>query len=250
VNREKSEIFTLIADRNRLSRIIAALGLALAMAVAGTPKPVSAGEVTHYGAGGAFRIHLTSLKELKFRSVIKQKYDFSCGSAALATLLTYHYNAPVKEMSVALDMWNQGDQAAIKKHGFSMLDMQQYLARHGIRSNGYRSSLDRLAKAAVPGIVLLKINGYLHFTIVEGIKDGRVLLADPALGTRAISASQFSNEWNGVVFVILDDVQEARATFNRASDWEIQPRAPIETARSVNANLSSLLLSLPNSHSF
>ncbi|MGH7074256.1 MAG: C39 family peptidase [Stellaceae bacterium] len=240
----------MIAARYGTLRIFVVLALAFVFAAAGMRNPACAGELTYFGAGGSFTLHLTSLKELKFRTVIQQKYDFSCGSAALATLLTYHYHHPVKEMSVALDMWKHGNRAKIKRLGFSMLDMKEYLARHGIPSNGYRSSLARLVKAAVPAIVLLRINGYLHFTIVEGIRDGRVLIADPALGTRAISVGAFKREWNGVVFVILNDVKAARATFNRASDWAIQPRAPVAAVRNVGAYLSSLLLSLPSPHTF
>jgi predicted double-glycine peptidase len=32
--------------------------------------------------------------------VVKQRFDYSCGSAALATLLTYGLNAPVDELTL------------------------------------------------------------------------------------------------------------------------------------------------------
>lgn len=224
--------------------LIAALALSAAVAVVGVPRPASAGELVYYGADGKYHVHLTTLQELKFRSVIRQKYDFSCGSAALATLLTYHYNTPTKETDVFADMWEHGDKDKIRHEGFSMLDMQEYLKRHGIPSNGYRSTLDRLIKADVPALVLLNRNGYLHFVIVEGIRNGRVLVADPAIGTRAMTTDDFVQHWNGIFFVILDNVQEARASFNRESDWDVQPRAPIDTARNVT-NLATFLLSLP-----
>lgn len=209
------------------------------------PSPsAQAGELYYYGQEGAYRVHLTTLKELKFRSVIRQQYDFSCGSAALATLMNFHYGIPAKETDVFVDMWQHGDQQKIKREGFSMLDMQDYLARRSIPSNGYRSSLDRLVKAAVPAVVLLRINGYLHFSIVEGVRDGRVLIADPALGTRAISVDDFKQAWNGVFFVILNHIDVGRKSFNRETDWAVQPRAPIDLARNMQ-NLATLLLSLP-----
>jgi hypothetical protein len=43
---------------------------------------------------GSYRMGVTSIKEARFRRVIKQQYDFSCGSAALATLLSYRYDPP------------------------------------------------------------------------------------------------------------------------------------------------------------
>ncbi len=224
--------------------LIAAAALAAFVAAGGAARPAAAGELTYFGAQGAYRVHLTTLQELKFRSVIRQKYDFSCGSAALATLLTYHYRMPTKETDVFADMWAHGDREKIKHQGFSMLDMQQYLARHGLPANGFRSTLDRLVKADVPGLVLVNRNGYLHFVIVEGIRDGRVLLADPAIGTRAMPVAEFQQQWNGIFFVILDHVQEARATFNRESDWDVQPRGPVDMARNTT-NLATFLLSLP-----
>lgn len=239
----------MIGKRLAITRLIGMLGLAVLFGAAGTAKPARAGDVTYSDPGGSYSVHLTTLQELKFRTVIRQKYDFSCGSAALATLLSYHYHMPTKETDVFADMWEHGDKAKIKQLGFSMLDMQEYLARHGIPSNGYLSNLKRLAKADVPALVLLNHNGYLHFVIVEGIRGDRVLVADPALGTRAMSAADFNAHWNGVFFVILNNIQEARATFNRDSDWTVQPRAPLDMARNAT-NLSNFMLSLPARNSF
>lgn len=233
---------------NILPMMVAA-AFAILAGILGVPRVAMAGDLTYFGAGGAYHVPITTLQELKFRTVIRQKYDFSCGSAALASLLTYHYGVPTKETSVFSDMWEHGDRPKIEKEGFSMLDMQQYLARHGLKANGFRSTLDRLAKADVPGIVLLKLHGYLHFVVVEGLKDGRVLIADPASGTRAMSDADFKEAWNGIYFVVLDDVQQARATFNRASDWDVQPRAPTDMARNVT-NLGNFLLSLPAHNTF
>lgn len=234
----------MVHRRLAFAHALGALVLAAFIGVGASPRPASAGELTYFGADGAYRVHLTTLQELKFRSVIRQQYDFSCGSAALATLLTYHYNMPTKETAVFADMWEHGDKAKIKHEGFSMLDMQQYLARRDIPSNGYRSTLDRLVKANVPALVLVNREGYLHFVIAEGVRGGRVLLADPASGTRAVNIEDFQKSWNGIFFVVLDHVQEARATFNRDSDWEVQPRAPIDTARNTTS-LATFLLSLP-----
>lgn len=239
----------MIGKVNRFRTLIGAAALSAALALGGAVGPAAAGELTYFGSGGAYTVHLTTLQELKFRSVIRQKYDFSCGSAALATLLSYHYSTPTKETDVFADMWEHGNKKKIEREGFSMLDMQQYLARRGIPSNGYRSTLSRIASADVPGLVLLNRSGYLHFVILEGIRNGRVLIADPALGTWAMSESVFEHQWNGIFFVVLDHIKEARATFNRESDWAVQPRAPVDMARNVT-NLSNFMLSLPAHNTF
>jgi hypothetical protein len=206
-------------------------------------RPANAGTLNLYAADGTYHVPLTTFQELKYRTVIRQKYDFSCGSAAIATLLSYHYQIPTKETAVFSDMWEHGDKEKIEQDGFSMLDMQQYLARAGLQSNGYRSTLDRVIQADVPGLVLLNFNGYMHFVVLEGVKDGRILVADPALGTRALSTEEFQKDWNGIFFVVLNDPQKARASFNRDTDWAAQPRGPVGLAQN-GANLGNMLLSL------
>ena len=49
------------------------------------------------GSLAATQGRVESLKERAFRYTVRQQYDFSCGSAALATLLTYHYATPTDE---------------------------------------------------------------------------------------------------------------------------------------------------------
>src|SRR3982751_2740067 len=71
----------------------------------------------------AFRLPVTSMVGRRFGTVVRQQYDFSCGSAALATLLRYHYEDPQTEQSVFLDMFRDGDQDQIRRLGFSLLDM-------------------------------------------------------------------------------------------------------------------------------
>ncbi len=81
---------------------------------------------------------------MRFSTVYKQQFDFSCGSAALASLLTFHYDDEVNEQTVFVDMFEHGDQEKIKELGFSLLDMRNYLDRRGYRSDGFKMKLDQL----------------------------------------------------------------------------------------------------------
>ena len=84
---------------------------------------------------GAYVMRVTSLREARFATTMRQKYDFSCGSAALATLLTYHYGQPVSEQEVFAKMYAAGDRAKIGKQGFSLLDMKHYLTARGFQAD-------------------------------------------------------------------------------------------------------------------
>lgn len=177
--------------------------------------------------GGAYQVRVTSLKEARFRTTIPQQYDFSCGSAATATLLTYQYGYPVSEQDVFVRMFNYGDQAKIRKQGFSLLDMRRYLQSLGFEADGFELPLEKLQQEGVPAIVLLNDRGYRHFVVVKGLKNGRVLLGDPARGTRAMPRSRFDALWdNRVLFVVHNRRELAR--FNQPRDWQTAPPAPLD----------------------
>src|SRR4051812_21630096 len=128
-----------------------------------------------------------SLQSRKFLTVVRQRYDFSCGSAALATLLRYHYGDAQTEESVFQGMWSEGDRPQIRRAGFSLLDMKRYLARRAIGSDGYGVSVPDIVRAGIPGIVLLNVEGYRHFVVLKGIDSGTVILGDPSVGLRRLS---------------------------------------------------------------
>src|SRR3546814_17093066 len=90
--------------------------------------------------GGTYQLQVMTWWDIPFRSVIRQRYDFSCGSAALATLLTYHYGAPTSEAMPFRAMWEKGDREAIRKVGFSRSE-ERRVGKGGVRtcnSRGWR----------------------------------------------------------------------------------------------------------------
>jgi len=180
-------------------------------------------------AGARYDVPVRSMKALRYASTLRQQYDFSCGSAALATLLTYHYGVPVSESTVFDAMWAQGDQARIRREGFSLLDMQRYLASRGFLADGFRLPLDRLVEAGLPAIVLVTEKGYNHFVVIKGAADGRILIGDPSRGTRAMPRERFEAAWpTRLLFVIHTAPTQPR--FNLGDDWRAAPRAPLADA--------------------
>ena len=198
--------------------------------------PATAGSLYLDGVGlggGAASMNVESFQEQKFRVTVGQEHDFSCGSAALATLLTHNYKTPVSEHDVFQSMFENGDKKVIAQSGFSLLDLKNYLTRRGLRSEGFRAPLSRLAEVRLPAIVLLNVRGYHHFVVLEGIHDGWVLLADPANGMRTEQVGVFEEEWSGVFFLILSDVDQAQKSFNSTQKWATAPRPPWDLTRYV-----------------
>lgn len=187
--------------------------LAIAMSVGlGALAGAAQAQVTF---GDGVTVPVASLREVPFKTVVRQKYDYSCGSAALATLLSHHYGRPVNEASVFQAMYAAGDKAAIQKLGFSLFDMQTYLKTLGLQSDGYKTSLDKLQKARAPAIAVLHQGSYSHFVVIKGVSDDRVLIGDPSRGLKTYARSEFEQMWDGVLFVI----KGPEGAFNRDDEW-------------------------------
>lgn len=202
--------------------------LACMLALPGTSAwaPAQAGTLDVRAPGATYALRVTSLKEARFRTTVPQRYDFSCGSAATATLLTYHFGLPVTEAEVFRAMFEAGDKDKIRKEGFSLLDMRRYLAARGFEADGFELPLEKLTEEGLPAIVLLNDRGYRHFVVVKGMRDGRVLLGDPARGTRAMSRAKFETLWDNRVLFVVHNRREL-AQFNADRDWRTAPGAPL-----------------------
>jgi predicted double-glycine peptidase len=200
-----------------------------------------AGWVTVPGAdSGQMNVKVMSFKERQFRAIVRQQYDYSCGSAALATLLTYQYDDPTSEAGIFKAMWEQGNQAKIKREGFSLLDLKRYLEARGYSADGYDTTLNKLAGVGIPAIVLIRDNGYNHFVVIKGIKDGKVAVGDPSLGARVILLDQFEKLLSNNIVFVINGLNE-KAAFNRSLDWHVREKAPLGLASGPD-NLANVTL--------
>jgi predicted double-glycine peptidase len=198
-----------------------------------------------------FHIHVVSMAEARFKGVVHQQWDFSCGSAALATLLTYHLDLPTDERATFAGMWSQGDHDKIRAQGFSLYDMKLYLQARHLASDGYRVTLDQVAKVAIPVIVLLEVNGYRHFVVLKGMEGERVLVGDPAAGLRSYERERFQSMWNGIVFTVslpADAMAGLRRSFNRPEDWRVIPRPDWGQALDIQSLATAGLVRLDANH--
>ena len=205
------------------------LSLGLSAACAG----VQADTLELSGLSGPYAVKVTSLKEAKFRATTRQKFDFSCGSAALATLLTHHYNYPVSEQAVFEAMFARGDQAKIRQEGFSLLDIKTYLKEHQFQADGFELPLKKLLESGLPAIVLIAENGYHHFVVIKGMRDGRLLIGDPSSGAHAVSQTSFEAAWVNKLLFVIHNKQEL-AKFNDPTEWQVAPKAPLSAGLVVD----------------
>jgi len=176
----------------------------LLLILAGSAQAQSVLDVGRVGFIPA-RKPIATLRDLRYRDMVRQRYDFSCGSAALATLLNAGYGENVSEMEMIRRMMVGTDARKIVQQGFSMLDMKRYVESRGLTAQGFRVDADALYRLRVPVIALLDLKGYKHFVIVKGAEAGRVFVADPALGHRVMNENDFTRGWNGIVLAVIGD---------------------------------------------
>jgi predicted double-glycine peptidase len=209
---------------------------------ASPPPQIEASAVIDNGIkGDTVRVGLVSWRDLPFQTVKHQAYDYSCGSAAVATLMTYVYGMPTSEHAVFREMFARGNKEKIRQDGFSMLDMSNYMNSRGLRAKGYRISLRAIEQHQLPFIALVNNNGYNHFVVVKALSKGVVLVGDPNTGNTAYTIDAFSKMWNGLALVVLSDASRAREAFRNKKEWKfVRARAPIRGGAESGTDPSGL----------
>jgi len=136
--------------------------------------------------------------EFKNDNLVRQNYDYSCGSASLATIMHYFYEQNMSEESILndiLDMKGIGKEQAKKLEekdmSLSFLDLAQYIKSKDFKAIGLALDLKALRSLKVPVILFVKVRKNEHFTVFKGIDKRYVYLADPSFGNSKIRISKF-----------------------------------------------------------
>jgi len=154
-------------------------------------------------------------RTLRYDGVIGQTSDFTCGPAALATLLTYYLGRPTTERAMTERTLAASRSRGLSvQDGLSMLALRDALASVRVPASGHRLTLDELRDfmtAQVPVIVHVTAPRG-HFYLVLAVQDDVVLLADPSWGVRAQPTASFVRNWSGLVLVPrMTESEQARA---------------------------------------
>lgn len=156
------------------------------------------------------RVQLEPMSELKFRNVVRQAYDYSCGSAALTTMLDYYLGRNLEERQVMEGLLRFGEaDKIVQRRGFSLLDMKRFVAALGYKSGGFKAEFKDLDDLEHPAIVPVHYAGFKHFVVVRDVYNDHVFVADPSLGNISFTRTRFEEVWDqNVLFVIYPSGQE------------------------------------------
>ena len=143
--------------------------------------------------------------ELKWENIKRQQFDYSCGAAALSTLIEYYFNDPAPEGMLLTDMFerlNEKFQKDRRERGFSIQDLKLQAESMGYVAAGAKLTPEMLMSLKGPVIVLLEGEKINHFVVLKGIKDGKAFFADPQRGNIRYELRRFLPKWNGLALVL------------------------------------------------
>jgi len=150
--------------------------------------------------------------QIKMKNVVRQKLDFSCGSATVATIFKYYLGVDITEEQVINGLFKVGNvKKIIQRKGFSLLDIKKLAVALGYKAAGYKTDLRGLIKINKPAIVSIVIGNYKHFVIFKGYRDGKVFLADPSRGNTVMASWEFEKMWyKNIALVIFPKNENAK----------------------------------------
>ncbi|MGX9940203.1 putative pilus system C39 family peptidase FilB [Acinetobacter pseudolwoffii] len=150
----------------------------------------------------------------QFRGIVRQAYDYSCGSAALTTLLNGYIGTQLDEQQVMSGLMKFGEtDKIVERRSFSLLDMKRFVSALGLESGGYRGEFKDLVNQDQPAIVPISYAGFKHFVVYKGYKNGRVYVADPALGNISFEERRFQDIWENNTLFLINVPEQYRKNF-------------------------------------
>jgi NHLM bacteriocin system ABC transporter peptidase/ATP-binding protein len=145
--------------------------------------------------------------------VVLQMEEAECGAASLAMVLgAYGRFVPLEKLRTDCGVSRDGANAAA---------LLRAARSYGLEAHGYRKTAQELSGLSLPAIAFWHGN---HFLVVTRIQGDKVSVADPAIGRRKMSMSEFADAYSGIVLTLepTGDFERGgrRSTFAR-SLWRI-----------------------------
>jgi ATP-binding cassette, subfamily B, bacterial HlyB/CyaB len=134
---------------------------------------------------------------------IEQQSASDCGAACLVMIGRYWG----KRLSVN----RLRDLTNVSRSGASLNAVASAAETIGFTTRPVKASLDKLAQQPLPAIAYWEGK---HYIVVYEVSKKRVIVGDPAIGQRNLSAAEFKSGWNGYCLLLkpTNQLQEAEET--------------------------------------
>lgn len=153
--------------------------------------------VPFYLGGKNYQADVKSVKQIKEEGVVLQTDEFTCGAAALATLLRDNGDPTASEAALLSE-----EKELVKGKGLSVLQLKRLAENRGFKAVGYKMELANLFDFDKPMIMHVILGDEGHYYVFKGIYEDRIYLKDPAQGNIRMSLERFSRIWTGMVLAL------------------------------------------------
>ena len=183
---------------------------------------------------------LHSWKALRDQNVVIQRYDYSCGAGALATLMRYYFGDEVTEEEILFGILGPMTKEEVmdrEEKGLSLLDLKLYAEKRGYQAVGVKLKYASLKQLKGPVLVYLEKDDYKHFAVLKGVVGDRVYLADPSRGNVRMAVFRFAEEWSGIALILGKKGFGLPELYPLALDTQKLSQIEMQSARSaLNSN--------------
>jgi predicted double-glycine peptidase len=126
-----------------------------------------------------------------FDGIVEQSHDYSCGTAALATLMHGIGNSQVTEEALIKSI----DPNHAKDKGYSLRELESAAVKQGYMAGFRKISKTELPKAKLPVVLLIgKNSDFPHYVVLKGVVNNIAFLADPMRGNIRIEYPILTHE--------------------------------------------------------
>jgi predicted double-glycine peptidase len=161
-------------------------------------------------AAARVRVPVTSLDELRWRNVVRQRTEIGCAAASLATILTYYFDFPATEEEMVQALYSEALAAPapdleedVLYRGFNLYHVRNVAQKGGLVGAAFHVDVESIQEVRIPVITRVTIRGYDHFVVFREARGGRVYIADPAFGNTVYRLQSFEKIWSGVMMGFL-----------------------------------------------
>jgi ATP-binding cassette subfamily B protein len=140
---------------------------------------------------------------------IEQQSSSDCGAACLAIICQY--------WGKRLPIYALREKANVGRSGASLKSLAKASESLGFQSRPVRASLGRLIDQENPWIAHWEGD---HYVVVFGLRNGQMIISDPAVGRRTLSKQDFAACWTGYGLLLtpttqFQDVEYKQSSLNR-----------------------------------
>jgi len=187
----------------------------------------------------------SSWEKLRWENIQRQKFDYSCGASALATIGKYYFGDNITEdivLGILIQQLTPRGVLDRKANGFSFLDLKKAAGHFGYYAEGVILNIEDMAKLRGPVIIPLTDGLIEHFVVLKGIIEDRAYIADSMRGNIRIPLFQLATQWQGNMVLAL-----GKPDFGLPEEHGLSVRTPIINRPEISAARQIMSLK-PSAH--